>query len=328
MVNCNDTVFQPSNQPLTVTILVLPDASLMSMAATLDPMRAANRISGQRPYCWKVVSMDGRSITTSCGLTLQVDGRFAPQDRCDVLIVVAAFNVTGHASPPMLAAVRQAARRARMVGGVEAGSWVLAMAGLLDQRRATTHWEDLEDFAVRFPQVRVIPDRWVVDGTVFTTGGAAPALNFMLALVRARQGFGAALNVASLYVYDEVRLPSDAQPLVSLGRNSRIDPRLTRSIRIMEQHIDTTLTIHDIAKRIGCSIRTVEILFRRSTQCSPAVYYLSLRLQAARRLVTDTRLPMADIAVRTGFSSIASLSRAFRRQFGQTPSAARKGSQI
>ncbi|GGF74226.1 AraC family transcriptional regulator [Paracoccus acridae] len=326
-MECEDMLFQQSSQPLTVTILVLPDASLMSIAATLDPMRAANRISGQRPYRWKVVSMDGCSVTTSCGLTLQVDGCFAPQDRCDVLIVVAAFNVTGHASATVLTAVRQAARRAHMVGGVEAGSWVLAMAGLLDERKATTHWEDLEDFATRFPQVRVIPDRWVVDGTVFTTGGAAPALDFMLALVRARQGFGAALNVASLYVYDEVRLPSDAQPLVSLGRDSRIDPRLAQSIRIMEQHIDTPLTIHDIAERIGCSIRTVEVLFRRLVQCSPAAYYLSLRLQAARRLVTDTRLPMADIAVRTGFSSIASLSRSFRRQFGQAPSAARKGSQ-
>ena len=67
-------VFQPSGQPLAVTILVLPDASLMSMAATLDPMRAANRISGQPHYSWKVVSMDGRSITTSCGLSLQADG--------------------------------------------------------------------------------------------------------------------------------------------------------------------------------------------------------------------------------------------------------------
>jgi transcriptional regulator GlxA family with amidase domain len=320
-------VFQPSGQPLAVTILVLPDASLMSMAATLDPMRAANRISGQPHYSWKVVSMDGRSITTSCGLSLQADGRFEPHERCDVLIVVAAFNVAKHASAPVLTAVRQAARRVHMIGGVEAGSWVLAMAGLLDQRRATTHWEDLEDFAARFPQVRVIPDRWVVDGAVFTTGGAAPALDFMLALIRSRQGFGAALNVASLYVYDEVRLPSDAQPLVSLGRDSRLDPRLACSIQIMEQHIDTPLTIHEIAQRIGCSIRTVEMVFRRLAQCSPAAYYLSLRLQAARRLVTDTRLSMADIAVRTGFSSIASLSRAFRRQFGQAPSAARRGSQ-
>lgn len=326
MDRAND-IFQPASQPLAVTILVLPEASLMSMAATLDPLRAANRISGQRPYRWSVVSMDGAAVTTSCGLAIQVEGRLAPHDPCDVLIVVAAFNVVRHATGPVLAAVRQAARRARVVGGVEAGSWVLAMAGLLDRRRATTHWEDLEDFAARFPQVRVIPDRWVLDGEVFTTGGAAPALDFMLALIRTRQGFGAALNVASLYVYDEVRSPSEAQPLVSLGKGSRVDPRLAQAIAIMEQHIDAPLTIREIAGRIGCSIRTLEALFGRLAQCPPAAYYLSLRLQAARRLVTDTRLPMAEIAVRTGFSSIAALSRAFRRQFGQPPSAARRGLQ-
>lgn len=316
-------IFQPSEHSLRATILVLPDASLMSLAATLDPMRAANRITGGTPYLWRVVSIDGGPVVTSCGLPIQVEGRFAPQEECDLLIVVAAFNAARHASARLLAALRQAARRARMVGGVEAGSWVLALAGLLDQRAATTHWEDLEDFAARFPQVRVIPDRWVVDGPVFTTGGATPALDFMLALIRARQGFGAALNVASLYVYEEVRLPSDAQPLVSLGRVGRLERRVAQAVRIMEEHLDAPLSIAAIAARVNCSTRTLEGLFRAAVQTSPGAYYLSLRLQAARRLIVDTDLSMAETAVRTGFSSIAALSRAFRRQFGQPPSAAR-----
>ncbi|MDS9469244.1 GlxA family transcriptional regulator [Paracoccus sp. MBLB3053] len=319
-------IFQPSDQPLSVTILVLPDASLMSLAATLDPMRAANRISGRKPYRWRVVSMDGQPVATSCGLAMQVDGAFQSQDECDLLIVVAAFNIARHATSAVLSSVRKGARRARMVGGVEAGSWVLAMAGLLDQRQATTHWEDLEDFAARFPQVRVIPDRWVVDGPVFTTGGAAPALDFMLALIRARQGFGSALNVASLYVYEEVRLPSDAQPLVSLGRIGKLEHRVAQAIRIMEEHVDAPLPIKVIAGRVKCSARTLEGLFREAVETSPGAYYLSLRLQAARRLIVDTDLSMAEIAVRTGFSSIATLARSFRRQFGQPPTAARKGS--
>lgn len=321
-------VFQQSTAPLTATILVLPDASLMSVAATLDPMRAANRISGHEVYRWRVVSVDGAPVTTSCGLAHGVEGALTLQDEADLLIVVAAFNVQRHATPVLLATIRQLARRCRMVGGVEAGSWVLALAGLLDQRRATTHWEDLEDFAARFPHVRVIPDRWVMDGPVFTTGGAAPALDFMLALVRARQGFGAALNVASLYVYDEMHLPSDAQPLVSLGRSTRIDARLTRTIREMEANLDTPLTMRQIAGRVNCSTRSLEVLFRSTVKASPAAYYLSLRLQAARRLVADTNLPMTDIAVRTGFSSVAALSRAFRRRFGQPPTAARRASKL
>lgn len=320
-------LFQRSDKALRATILVLPDASLMSLAATLDPMRAANRISGVAGFSWRVVSMDGAAVATSCGLPLQVDAAFDPQQECDMLVVVAAFNVARHVTPAVLAAVRQGARRASLVGGIEAGSWVLALAGLLDLRKATTHWEDLEDFAARFPQVEVIPDRWVVDGPVFTTGGAAPALDFMLALIRARHGFGAAMNVASLYVYDEVRLPSDAQPLVSLGRLGKLERRVAQAIQLMEGHLDSPLPIRQIALEVHCSTRTLETLFRRVVQVSPGTYYLSLRLQAARRLVVDTDLSMAETAVRTGFSSIAALSRAYRRQFGVAPSAARRASQ-
>lgn len=315
--------FPPSDRRLGATILVLPEASLMSLAATLDPMRAANRIAGGSAFHWRVVSVDGKPVTTSCGLAMQVDGAFAPQEECDLLIVVAAFNVARHMTPRLIAALRLAARRAGMIGGVEAGSWALAMAGLLDQREATTHWEDLEEFAARFPAVRVKPDRWVVDGPVFTTGGAVPALDFMLGMIRRRLGIGAALNVASLYVYDEVRLPSDAQPLVSLGRLGRLESRVAQAIRLMEEHLETPLAIAEIARRIGCSSRTLEGLFRETVQATPGAYYLSLRLQLARRLVVDTDLSMAETAVRTGFSSIAALSRAFRRQFGHPPSAAR-----
>ena len=145
----------------------------------------------------------------------------------------------------------------------------------------------------------------------------------MLALIRARQGFGTALNVASLYVYEEVRLPSDAQPLVSLGRVGRMERRVAAAFQRASR------TVHpgrDGADRVNCSTRTLEGLFRDAVQASPGAYYQSLRLQAARRLVMDTDLSMAEIAVRTGFSSVAGLSRAFRRQFGQAPSAARRGS--
>lgn len=317
-------IFQQTDDTLTATILVLPDASLMSLAATLDPMRAANRTAGAQVFDWQVVSIDGQPVVTSSGLPVQVDAAFDPQQPGELLIVVAAFNVMRHATPQVLAAIRTAARRASMIGGVEAGSWVLAKTGLLDDRTATTHWEDLEDFAARFPHVQVIPDRWVIDGNIFTTGGAAPALDFMLALIRARRGYGAALSVASLYVYEEMHLPSDAQPLVSMGRIGRREPRVAEAIRIMEEHLDAPLPVSVIAKRAGCATRTLEGLFRDLVQVSPGAYYLSLRLQAARRLVVDTDLSMAETAVRTGFSSIASLSRAFRRQYGHPPTAARR----
>jgi transcriptional regulator GlxA family with amidase domain len=317
-------IFTHSDEPLDVTLLLFSGLSLMSLAATLDPLRGANRVLGRPAYRWKLVSMDGAMPVASCGLPIPVDGAFDPAGEQDALVVIAAFNAIRHATPQILRALRTGAKRSAIVGGIESGSWLMGFAGLLDGRRATTHWEDLEDFAARFPNVDVQPDRWVVDEPVFTTGGATPALDCMLALIRARSGYSAALDVASLYIYEEVRTGSDVQPIVSLGRIRQHEPRVAEAIRIMETHIDGPLTIATIAHRVGLSTRGLETLFLRIVDVSPGAYYLTLRLNAARRLVVDTNLPIADIAERTGFAAIASLSRAFRRQFGQPPSVVRR----
>ncbi|MCS0495516.1 GlxA family transcriptional regulator [Ancylobacter sp. MQZ15Z-1] len=317
-------VFTHSDEPLDVTLLLFPGLSLLSLAATLDPMRGANRVLGRTAYRWKLVSMDGTMPTASCGLPIPVEGAFDPAARQDALIVSAAFEAATYATPRILKALRAGAARSRIVGGIESGPWLMGFAGLLDGRRATTHWEDLEDFAARFPHVDVQPDRFVVDEPVFTTGGATPALDCMLSLIRARNGYSAALDVASLYIYEEMRTGSDVQPIVSLGRIRWHEPRVAEAIRIMETHIDRPVTVAAIARRVGISTRALETLFLKTVDASPGAYYVALRLNAARRLVLDTSLPIADIAERTGFSAIASLSRAYRRQFGTPPSAARR----
>ena len=174
------------------------------------------------------------------------------------------------------------------VGGIEAGTWLVGRAGLLEGRAATTHWEDMEDFAAAFPGADVRPDRYVIDGPVFTTGGASPTFDLMLHLVRSRLGMAVALDVASVFIYDQARAATDAQPLVSLGRLDGYDPRLAQAIRLMEAHVDQPLTIAAIAKRAGVTARTLERIFRKSIGETPGAYYLRLRLNAARRLVVDT----------------------------------------
>ena len=123
------------------------------------------------------------------------------------------------------------------------------MPGCSKAARATTHWEDMEDFAAAFPGADVRPDRYVIDGPVFTTGGASPTFDLMLHLVRSRLGMAVALDVASVFIYDQARAATDAQPLVSLGRLEGYDPRLAQAIRLMEAHVDQPLTISAIARR-------------------------------------------------------------------------------
>lgn len=313
------SIFLAERAPLKVTFLVFSGSSIMCVASALDPLRAANRIAGETLFDSKLVSMTGDAPVTTCGLPVAVSGRFDPAETTDMLVVIAGFGTQNYATSALLAGLRRVARSARAVGGVEAGTWLVARAGLLEGRSATTHWEDMEDFMAAFPGTDVRPDRYVIDGPVFTSGGASPTFDLMLHLVRSRLGMAVALDVASVFIYDQARAATDAQPLVSLGRLDGYDPRLAQAIRLMEAHIDQPLTISAIAKRAGVTTRTLETIFFRSIGETPGAYYLRLRLNAARRLVVDTRVAMADIGARTGFSSAAVFSRAFSRAFGQAP---------
>lgn len=317
--NEKQSIFVAEQTTLSLTFLVLSGSSIMCVASAVDPLRAANRVAGETLFDWKIVSVDGEPALTTSGLPVAVSGRFDPAGKSDALIVIGGFGSKTQHGAGLLSALRRVARSARAVGGIEAGTWLLGRAGLLEGRAATTHWEDMEDFGDAFPGTDVRPDRYVIDGPVFTSGGASPTFDLMLHLVRSRLGMAVALDVASVFIYDQSREATDAQPLVSLGRLDGYDPRLAQSIRLMEAHIDEPLSIAAIARRSEVTSRTLENIFRNSIGETPGAYYLRLRLNAARRLVLDTRLPMADIAARTGFSSASTFSRRFSRTFGDAP---------
>ena len=305
-----------TGKPLDVTILILPESSMLSVAATVDPLRACNRVALTELIRWRIVTLDGNPVPMTSGLPLAAHGALDDQISGDVLIIIAAFNHKTHIGGRDLARLKQGVRRFQATIGVEAGSWVMARLGLLAGRAATTHWEDFEDFAQAYPDTDVRADRYVIDGPVMTAGGALPALDLMLHLIRSHFGHRTALEVASVFIYDEGHAASDVQPTVSLGRIAAIEPRVAEAIRAMERTLDHPVSTAVIARRCAVSVRTLEDLFRRTIGESPAAYFLQLRLQAARRLVVDSNLPMQEIAVRTGFSSLSAFSRAFSRHTG------------
>jgi AraC family transcriptional regulator, glycine betaine-responsive activator len=183
--------------------------------------------------------------------------------------------------------------------------------------------EDAEDFRAAFPLCDVKPYRYVIDGPIFTCGGASPAFDLMLHLIRSRHGMAMALSVANVFVYDQPHAPSESQPLVSLGQLEKHDPRVASAIRMMETNIDAPLPVTLIAKRLTITARTLELVFQKLIGETPGHYYLGLRLAAARKMVTDTKLPMTEIATRTGFASAAAFSRAFARKFARAPTSLR-----
>ena len=308
-------IFEPSDQTLEVTLLLLPDSSMMSLASVLDVMRAANRLARRKLFEWQLVTLDGQPATLTCGLPIQPQGKLDSNSSGNLLIIISGFDQSVHVDETSLKRIKSIMRAFDMVGGVEAGSWILARAGKLNHKKATTHWEDLEEFSTQFPNTQVQPDRFIIDGDVFTTSGASPSFDFMLYLIRLRYGYHLALEVSSVFIYDGTHIGSDAQPLLSLGNLEQQEPRVASAIRLMEQHLEDTLPLTMIAQQLDLSLRMLGYLFEQNLQTSPGKFYLRLRLQAARRLSLDTRLPMQEIAIRTGFNSLSSFSRQFKAYY-------------
>ena len=315
------TIFAPG-PPLTLAALILPQASILEVASVLDPMRSANRHLGTEAYRWRITSPDGKPVPLTCGIELPSTGPLQAAEGADALVVIAGFRQSEMATAPLIRDLSRLAPRFTAIGGIDAGAWVLARAGLLNGHKATVHWEDLEDLSTAHPAVDVVPDRYVIDRNRFTAGGAAPACDLMLHLIRARHGTATALAVAASFI-TTARDASEPQ-ITALKPDPRLDPRLdprvAAAIARMEDLIDDPETTAQTAAAVGISQRRLEMLFQANLAMTPAAYALTLRLQTARRMITDTRHNLSEIALRTGFSAPSTLSRAFRQRYGMAPS--------
>ncbi|MBA3908289.1 MAG: GlxA family transcriptional regulator [Rhodobacter sp.] len=316
-----NALFTPAMGPLTIALFVLPQASILEVASALDPLRNANRQLGQEAFRWRVVTPDGLPVPLTCGIELPSSGNLSHAIGADALIVIAGYRLAEVATRPLIRDLRRIAPRFALVGGIDAAPWVMARADLLNGYRATVHWEDLEDMAAMHPDIDVVPDRYVIDRNRATIGGAAAATDFMLHLIRARHGAAQARQVAASFLAT-VRKGSEPQ-IAPLAQDPALDPRVARAVALMEAALDVPEPVAAIAATVGISPRRLETLFRQDLGLTPGAYALGLRLAAVRRLLTDTAHPLSEIALRTGFSSPATLSRAFRARFGQPPGSLR-----
>lgn len=308
--------------PRRFDVLLQDQFSLLCLAAVIEPLRAANRVAVQPLYRWRLVSRAGAPALSTSGIAVSVESSFNPEDSGEVLFLLGSFN-TRMTDRALRAELRRVARAGVTLAAVEAGSWELARAGLLDGFAATTHWEDLDEFAATFPKVAVRNDRFIMDRKRWTAGGAAPALDMMLTLLRQEHGLPLALNVASVFVYDQTLPGNTPQPVVSLGRLLGDDPVLARAITLMQRHLEDPLDMDGIAAQSGVLRRTLETRFRARLGQSPYDYYLDLRLAAAKRMLEQSAMGVAAVAAAHGFTSPSSFARAFRRRFQMSPLAAR-----
>jgi len=307
-----------------VDILVLPETNLILVASVIEPMRAANRIAGRPLYDWTIYSPDGAPIETKSGIPIPVSGMFRPQRETSPLFILSSYNWQRSATSQLKMLLSQTARHRELMAGIESGSWLLAETSLLDNFKATTHWEDFEDFTAAYPQATMVRERFVIDGKRITTGGSLPTLDLMLELIRRAHGYSLALEVSRLFIYEQERTRGDLLQMPAIGNMRILDPRVGAAVKLMEETVEAPLTLARLARRIGVSTRHLQDLFRDTMGVTPHEHYLALRLNAARRKVIETRLEFADIAAISGFNSSSSFSRSYRAHYRESPSETRR----
>ena len=317
----------PPNGPRHIEILAFPNVQLLDVAGPLQVFATANdlaRLSGSPPPYDVTVVADEPMVVTSAGLVLAVAGLpWAPR-ALDTVIVPGGYGVDGACRNATLQRwVRARAERARRVASVCSGAFLLATVGLLDGRRAVTHWNRCGEFARRFPAVHLDPDPiFIQDGTIWTSAGITAGIDLCLAFVEADLGGATALAAARQLVVFLKRPGGQAQFSAALALQ-RGDTRFERLHAWIADHPANDLSVPALAESVGMSERSFVRAYRQGTGVTPAKAVERLRVEAARRMLEEGR-PVKQTAARCGFGSQETMRRAFLRTLRSTPWAYRE----
>lgn len=312
-----------SPKPRLFTFLMLERFTLLPFSGAIEALRLANRAAGQTLYEWRVIGPQGEMATCSNGVRIALDGGLediAGTVRSDaVVIVCGGLDVKATATRPVLNWLRKQARSGATIGSVCTGAWVLAEAGLLQDKRATIHWENHDGFAEAHPDVDLYRSVFVNDGNRITAAGGTSSIDMMLHLISEDHGEALVTEIADQMLHTAIRSDQDDQRLSIPTRIGVRHPRLAQVIARMEANLEEPISPAQLAADAGMSTRQLERLFRRYLNRSPKRYYMETRLARARNLLMQTQMSMIEVALASGFSSPSHFSKCYRARYGSTP---------
>jgi len=312
------------NAVRAIDVLTYPAVQLLDVTGPIQVFASANDLvagaGGARPYLLRVVAPGGQRVTASAGLALAADPLTPIGEALDTLLVAGGEGAEAAAEDPALVDwVRQRASQARRVASVCTGAFLLAAAGLLDGRRAATHWMYCTKLAQRFPAVHVEPDPiFVRDGSVWTSAGVTAGIDLALALVEEDLGRSVALAVARYLVVFLKRPGGQAQFSATLALQTAED-KFGALHNWISAHLRDDLSLSALADQAGMSERSFSRHYAEATGQTPARAIERLRVEAARRELSESRQPVKRIAQRCGFGSEETMRRSFLRVLAATP---------
>ncbi|WP_315832472.1 GlxA family transcriptional regulator [Bradyrhizobium prioriisuperbiae] len=307
----------------TIGVLIFPDFQLLDAAGPISAFEIAGRLSGRRATI-RTLALEAGPVRSSSGVEMLARS-IKGCGPLDTLIVVGGEGTRAPTlSEPIIAFVTAAARRVRRIASVCSGAYVLAQAGLLDGRRATTHWGRSSHFLATYPKVRLEPDRiYVKDGNVWTSAGISAGIDLALAMIAEDDGDEIAKDTARQLVVYHRRAGGQSQfsTLLELKEpTGRFKPLLAWA----REHLEQPLTVERMAEQAHMSSRHFTRAFIAETGMTPSKAVEKLRVEVAKTRVECISEPIEEIARQTGFRDPERMRRAFVRAFGQPPQSLRR----
>ncbi|MFQ6573613.1 GlxA family transcriptional regulator [Pseudomonas sp. UM16] len=304
--------------PELIQFLLLPGFSAMGFISAVEPLRVANRFSGAL-YRWSVLSLDGGPVQASNGMSVNADRVLGQEVGASLLLVVAGFEPLACFAPALQQALRRLDHEGVILGGIDTGAMVLAEAGLLDGHRVTLHWEALEAFKERYPRLQVTQELFEIDRHRITCAGGTASIDLMLDLIAQSHGSELAVQVSEQFLLSRIRPRQDHQRMQIASRYGISNRKLVQVIGDMEKHTETPLSTLELASRVRVTRRQLERLFRLHLDDTPSNLYLSLRLEKARQLLSQTDMSVTQISLACGFELPSYFARRYKRHFGKCP---------
>ncbi len=306
-----------------VIVVVVPPVDELDLVGPLQVFGSVNRLAGRNIYRIEVVTAANRLTVEGEGGVLSFLARqhfSRVTGECDSVLLVCGLSTRSVRDAALSAWLKKMANEARRLGAVCVGSFLLAEAGLLTGRRATTHWKFGRELAARYPGIRVEHEPlWVKDGNIYTSAGISAGIDLALAWVEEDCGAGLAHEAARELVLFLRRPGGQPQVSVSLASQSS-EMNSMRELQIwIAEHLQARLSVEDLADRMAMSVRNFERVFTREVGTTPSQYVLQIRVEAARRHLERTDRGLKQVASAAGFGSVEVMRRAFVRVLGLTP---------
>ena len=300
--------------------ILVPNFSMIAFTSAIEPLRLANRVSGETLYSGCHYSLDGGPVTASNGVTITVDGSLADAKNLHTVFICAGLDVHLHCEKSLMSRLRHMASHGTALGGLCTATYILAKAGLLDGYSCTIHWENLIALTEEFPDLEITSELFEIDRNRFTCAGGTAALDMMLNWISLFRGSKVAADVADEMLHHRIRDGHESQRMELRSRLGIAHPKLLAVVALMEENLEEPLSCAELARRVGLSTRQLERLFRKYMNNVPTRYYLELRLSRARFLLRQTSMPVLSIALAAGFISASHFSKCYHEFFKHTPS--------